>query len=102
MSSLLTRLSNYLCGGHYEPRTEEEGKLAKELIEYEKRYGWKEGNENIPSGVWIIAMFGHETSPRLGEVHKNRFYTTSLYEDDWSSYQLKYITKWKEVDVSND
>ena len=32
VSKLLRRVANYMCGGHYEPRNDEEGQLAKEIF----------------------------------------------------------------------
>ena len=32
VSKLLRRVANYMCGGHYEPRNDEEGKLATEIF----------------------------------------------------------------------
>lgn len=102
MSNLLTRLSNYLCGGHYEPRTTEEGEFAKQLIEYEKRYGWKDKHRGIPQGVWILAILKGETEARMGEVQGGYFYYVGRGADYWESTEKKCIIKWKEVDVSND
>ena len=32
VSKLLRRVANFMCGGHYEPRNDEEGQLAKEIF----------------------------------------------------------------------
>lgn len=32
VSKLLRSVANYMCGGHYEPRNDEEGRLAKEIF----------------------------------------------------------------------
>jgi len=32
VSKLLRRVANFMCGGHYEPRNDEESQLAKEIF----------------------------------------------------------------------
>lgn len=56
----LTRLANYLCGGHYEPRNRDEAALAAEIIAI---------LESLPKPTHLEHLKTGNTYYRLGSVH---------------------------------
>ena len=91
----LLSLSKYLSGGHYEPRTPEEGQLAKDILDYLDRYSWKEVHYR-KDGVLVLAILRGLKDPVVGRFDGSMFDVSITGQ----GYHVSSILRWKEIALS--
>lgn len=107
---VLARLASYLSGGHYEPRTSEEGELAGQLLKLLDTVAHPVLCRHLKTGnlYWYLGLGLDCTNSRNGTlvaryIHADKPQTNPPYQRELAEFREKFQladgTAWPDVEV---